>query len=80
MAYFIHNYCWIYNATERRWLPFELWPAQVYVLGELLTRREIAALKARQALGLTWLVLCYCLWLMLFHPAAGHPALQQARR
>jgi hypothetical protein len=69
-AYFIHEYCWIYNATERRWLPFHLWPAQVYVLGELLTRREIAALKARQ-LGLTWLVLCYCLWLMLFHPAAA---------
>lgn len=66
-AYFIHNYCYIYDATAGQWIPFELWPEQLAVLEKLVTERLNVILKARQ-LGLTWLVLCYILWRMIFHP------------
>jgi hypothetical protein len=69
MSYFVMRYCQIYNATEREWLPFDLWPAQKRVIRELRTQRLIVILKARQ-LGLSWLCLAYALWQMRFHPAA----------
>lgn len=68
-AYFLDNYGWIYDATARRWQRFDLWPAQLRVLGLLLAHRLLVVLKARQ-LGLTWLLLGYALWLMLFRPIA----------
>jgi hypothetical protein len=46
-----------------------LWPAQRSTLQTIKVERLTVILKARQ-LGLTWLVLAYALWLMLFHPAA----------
>ncbi len=58
----------IYNATVRKWIPFELWPAQQEALAEIATHRYIVMLKARQ-LGMSWLTLTYALWMMLFHPA-----------
>lgn len=67
--YFITNYCQIYDATLKDWIPFELWADQETVLDAFLEHRLVAVLKARQ-LGLTWLALAYALWLMLFHPAA----------
>lgn len=67
-AYFIDKYCYIYDATESKWIPFKLWPAQVDILNDLVANRLNVILKARQ-LGLTWLVLCYILWRMLFHPS-----------
>lgn len=69
-AYFIHQYCFIYNATEREWIPFRLWPAQVSTLRTILHSRLLLVLKARQ-LGLSWLVLCFALWEMLFRPEAA---------
>lgn len=66
-AYFVDQYCQIYDATKGDWIPFELWPDQVMVAEELVNNRLIVILKARQ-LGQTWLVLCYILWLMIFHP------------
>lgn len=66
-AYFVDHYCQIYDATKGEWIPFELWPDQVMVADELVTNRLVVILKARQ-LGQTWLVLCYILWLMIFHP------------
>lgn len=69
-TYFIHQYCYIYNATEREWIPFHLWPAQVSTLRTILDSRLLLVLKARQ-LGLSWLVLCFALWEMLFRPAAA---------
>ena len=66
-AYFINNYVKIYDALKEQWIPFNLWPAQFKVLEILLSERLIIILKARQ-LGLTWLVLGYILWLMLFNP------------
>lgn len=68
-AYFINQYTLIYNATDRAWIPFDLWPAQEETLQTIVDNRTLIVLKARQ-LGLSWLVLCYVLWSMLFHPAA----------
>ncbi|MBP8125781.1 MAG: hypothetical protein KAZ26_24240 [Caldilineaceae bacterium] len=67
--YFIKNYCWLFNATEGRWMPFELWPAQAWAINEMFLNRLVVVLKARQ-LGLSWLTLSFALWLMLFRPAA----------
>lgn len=67
--YFASQYCQIYDATEGDWIPFSLWTAQARTLKSLQTEKLIVILKARQ-LGMTWLVLAYALWLMLFHPAA----------
>lgn len=68
-AYFMHNYCHIYDATRGDWLPFALWDAQVDALRIVHGNRLSIILKARQ-IGMTWLVLGYALWLMLFRPAA----------
>lgn len=65
--YFIYQYVQIYDATRREWVPFHLYPAQVEVLNALLTNSLLVILKARQ-LGMTWLVLAFILWSMLFHP------------
>lgn len=68
-AYFLNEYGWIYNATIRDWIEFDLWPAQMDMLRRLLAARQFLVLKARQ-LGLTWLVLGYALWLLIYRPAA----------
>jgi hypothetical protein len=68
-VYFFDSYCHIYDAVSRAWLPFRLWPAQIATLQSIAGHRLVVILKARQ-LGLTWLVLGFALWLMLFHPAA----------
>jgi tetratricopeptide (TPR) repeat protein len=48
---------------------FVLWPSQLPVARALVEHLLVVILKARQ-LGMTWLVLAYALWLMLFKPAA----------
>ena len=68
-AYFADRYVQIYNASLKAWLPFRLWPAQVYVMEELRTSQYLMMLKARQ-LGMSWLCLSYALWLMIFRPVA----------
>ena len=68
-AYFLDTYGQIYDARSGAWVPFRLWPAQIQTLQTLADHRLTVILKARQ-LGLTWLVLGYALWLMLFWPAA----------
>lgn len=67
--YFLHRYCQIYDATMRTWVPFHLWPAQVTTLRTIADELLVIVLKARQ-LGLSWLVIGYALWLMLFKPVA----------
>ncbi|RLC82118.1 MAG: hypothetical protein DRJ03_08850 [Chloroflexi bacterium] len=69
LLYFVDSYCYIYDATAREWIPFRLWRAQARTLRTLFNNLLVIILKARQ-LGLTWLVLAFALWLMLFHPAA----------
>lgn len=68
--YFIQAYCWIFNVNERRWMPFELWPAQRWTLVQIHRNPLVVILKARQ-LGFTWMLLAYSLWLMLFRSPAG---------
>jgi hypothetical protein len=68
-AHFLERWCQVYDATARVWLPFGLWPAQRDVLLDLEQQRLTVILKARQ-LGLSWLVVGWALWLMLFQPAA----------
>ena len=67
--YFVDTYGTIYDATEREWVPFKLWPSQRPIAQLLASELWLVLLKARQ-LGMTWLVLWYALWLMLFHPMA----------
>lgn len=69
LAYFIANHVVIFNATLKRWIPFDLWPAQRELLPTIEADRYQIVLKARQ-LGLTWLCLAYLLWRMIFYPAA----------
>lgn len=66
-SYFINEYVKIYDAVRKEWIPFDLWPEQSRVLDIFLAERLIVILKARQ-MGLTWLVLAYILWQMLFNP------------
>lgn len=66
-VYFVYNYCKIYDATAGDWIPFVLWPAQVEVLEDLQNYSLNVILKARQ-LGMTWLVLCFILWKMIYRP------------
>jgi len=69
-CYFINTYVVIYDATLRGWIPFSLWLEQEASLETIHLNQLVIILKARQ-LGLTWLVLAYFLWLMIFHPSAA---------
>lgn len=69
VRYFAMRYGWLYNATERAWLPFHLWPAQAMALQRMAEERLLVVLKARQ-LGISWLCLAYALWLLIFHAPA----------
>lgn len=68
-TYFIDQYCFILDAVLSRWIHFTLWPAQAQIIKDLLNHNLLIILKARQ-LGLTWLMLCWALWLMLFRPVS----------
>ena len=78
-AYFIDAYCMVEDksADVRDWIPFRLWPAQRAVLQAICENDLLSILKARQ-LGLSWLVLGYALWLILFRP--GSQVLMFSRR
>jgi hypothetical protein len=69
--YFAAAYCRILadDGAGGAWVPFGLWPEQRRVARLLQDSRLLVVLKARQ-LGLTWLVLAFALWLLLFHPIA----------
>lgn len=67
--YFVHQYVQIHDPIAGKWIPFQLWKAQAHVARTLLNNLLVVILKARQV-GLTWLVLAFALWLMLFRPAA----------
>lgn len=68
-AYFIDTYIKIYDATLKEWVSFTLWPEQYRTLKTIHAEQLVIILKARQ-MGLTWLVLAYILWVVLFHPVA----------
>ena len=68
-GYWCDRYAQVYDASARSWLPFHLWPAQRATAETLAREHLVVILKARQ-LGMTWLVVGYALWLLLFRPAA----------
>ena len=70
-VYFCECYCQILadRGQGGDWVPFHLWPQQRRVARLLQEQRLLVVLKARQ-LGLTWLVVAFGLWLLLFHPIA----------
>lgn len=68
--YFVHNHLHIYDATQRAWIPFKMWPEQAQTLKDFQDNRLVVVLKARQ-LGLSWLTLGFILWLMLFRPVSA---------
>ena len=68
-AYFAHHAVRIYDALAGAWIPFTLWPAQVRTLQTIQRSAWVVLVKARQ-LGMSWAVLGYALWLLLFRPAA----------
>jgi hypothetical protein len=65
VVYFTATYVWIYNATLRDWVKFDLWPAQAEALERMAVDSKLIVLKARQ-LGISWLSLTYALWLMTY--------------
>lgn len=64
-AYFVTHFCYIYDPVSVGWIPFNLWKAQARVLKKIHYNDKVIVLKSRQV-GITWLALCYILWLMLF--------------
>jgi hypothetical protein len=69
-AYFIDTYCFIYDSETRDYIRFRLWPEQVEALNIIHGNQSTIALKARQ-LGLSWLVVSYAIWTMIFQPIAN---------
>lgn len=67
--YWLDTYVYIFNATEKDWVRFQLWPAQSDTLQTIRQELQLIVLKARQ-LGLSWLVLTHALHDMIFKPAA----------
>lgn len=69
------------GATGRRQVPFQPWPSQVETAGWIQERREAGdealILKSRE-IGLSWLVLHYCLWCWIFED--GFSALLGSRK
>ncbi len=64
-AHFIRNHCYIHDGRD--WIPFKLWWEQLQALDTVHNNQLTVVLKSRQV-GITWLLLCYALWLMLFWP------------
>jgi len=69
LGYFTDRYVHLFNAQERDWVRFRLWPEQVQVAETIANEKHVIILKARQ-LGMTWLMLALALWLMVFYPAS----------
>jgi hypothetical protein len=70
-VHFADTHCRILEDDGRggAWVRFRLWPDQRRAGRALQENRLVVILKARQ-LGLSWLVLAFALWLLLFHPIA----------
>lgn len=63
---FIWNYVRILD-PDHGIIPFELWREQAECVRDFEQSRWVIILKARQ-LGITWLVLAYAVWKVLFRP------------
>ena len=77
-AFFICEYCKIKPVTGGV-IPFILWVCQKTLLDLLVKGNNIIVLKARR-LGISWLVLAYALWLLLFHDNIYIPVFSTGER
>jgi hypothetical protein len=68
--YFIHQFCMIEDKVLKMWISFRLWDWQFECLDIIHSKVQVIILKARQ-LGLTWLLVCYALWMMIFRKETG---------
>lgn len=55
------------NAGDESIIPFKLWDAQRAALALVMREKRLIILKARQ-LGITWLIIAYCLWVCIYFP------------
>lgn len=69
VTYFLTRYCKIKD-TDLGVIPFDLWPHQQEVLINLVDKRLLVILKARQ-IGMTWLVAGYALYRAIFYQSAN---------
>lgn len=74
LLYFIINYVKIYSNDDQGWIPFVLWDTdtgeydnQLTLAQKVMNEQYLAILKARQV-GITWEILAYILWMVLFFP------------
>jgi len=67
--YFIETYTQIYDPQRLDWIPFTLWPEQIDALQAMHENQQTVVVKARQ-LGMSWLVLGYIAWQMIYAPIA----------
>ena len=67
VKHFVTNYVKILDPIIGEWIPFTLWAEQETSLDLIRNNSLVIILKARQ-LGLTWLVLAFYLWRMMFRP------------
>lgn len=73
-VYFMETYCKIYDNKSKSRIPLVLWRTdpgeydnQFGLVQKIQTHNRVICLKARQ-MGVTWICLCYFLWLAIFHP------------
>lgn len=81
---FIRKWVWIEDKDKAGTdtgipIKFILWPLQLKALAAIVFQRLLIVLKARQ-LGLTWLVLAYAVWQMLFKPGYTVIALSKTEK
>ena len=70
LLYFVQKYCHIEDQASQGWIRFMLWVEQAKALEALAIHPQVILLKARQ-LGLTWLLVCYALWVLLHRGGSG---------
>lgn len=70
-GYFVDTYLQIDDPNKggSEWFPFKLWPAQKQLIQQVANNDKVIVLKARQ-LGITWMMLAYALWLMVYKPGS----------
>ena len=70
-GYFVDEYGFIDDPNKKgnEWYRFKLWPAQREAIQLIHNNDKVIVLKARQ-LGVTWIMIGYALWLMVFKPGS----------
>ncbi|MBK7380631.1 MAG: hypothetical protein IPJ03_16870 [Ignavibacteriales bacterium] len=77
LAYFINEYVKIEDRdVEGIVIPFKLWDSQKPILEDFTNERLLQIMKANQ-LGLTWLIIAYATWRMIFNTGFSVKAISE---